>query len=38
MLKKNKYEWFAENFTLYELGKTELVDPNFLKFLEEKVL
>jgi hypothetical protein len=23
---------------LYELGKTELVDPKFLKFLEEKVL
>ncbi len=35
---QNKYEWFAENFSLYELGKTELVDPNFLKFLNEKVL
>ncbi len=35
---QNKYEWFAENFSLYETGKTELVDPNFLKFLEEKVL
>ena len=35
---QNKLEWFAENFTLYELGKTELVDPKFLKFLNEKVL
>jgi uncharacterized protein with gpF-like domain len=35
---QNKYEWFAENFSLYELGKTELVDPKFLKFLNEKVL
>ena len=35
---KNVKEWFAENFTLYEMGKTELVDPNFITFLKEKVL
>jgi|TARA_B100000900_G_scaffold408213_1_gene422128 hypothetical protein len=35
---KNAKEWFAENFTLYEMGKTELVDPNFITFLKEKVL
>ena len=35
---ENKYEWFAENFSLYELGKTELVDPKFIEFLNEKVL
>jgi hypothetical protein len=35
---RNKFEWFAENFSFYEMGKTELVDPNFLKFLNEKVL
>ena len=34
----NSQEWFAENFTLYELGKTELVDPKFIKFFEENVL
>ncbi len=34
----NKFEWFAENFSLYELGKTELVDPKFIEFLNEKVL
>ena len=34
----NKLEWFAENFSLYELGKTELVDPRFIQFLNEKVL
>ena len=34
----NSEEWFAENFTLYELGKTELVDPKFIKFFEENVL
>ena len=33
----NKQEWFCENFALYELGKTDLVDPNFIKFLDEKV-
>ena len=33
----NKYEWFTENFALYELGKTKLVDPRFIKFLDEKV-
>ncbi len=35
---RNKFEWFAENFSLYELGKTELVDPKFIEFLNEKVL
>jgi len=33
----NKFEWFCENFTLYESGKTKLVDPRFIKFLDEKV-
>ena len=33
----NKKEWFCENFALYELGKIKLVDPRFIKFLDEKV-
>jgi hypothetical protein len=33
----NKFEWFCENFALYESGKTKLVDPRFIKFLDEKV-
>lgn len=35
---KNPKEWFAENFCLYEMGKTELVDPRFIEFLKENVL
>ena len=35
---KNNKEWFVENFTLYELGRKDLVDPKFIKFFEENVL
>ena len=35
---ENVYEWFAENFSLYHMGREELVDPNFIKFLENEVL
>ena len=35
---KNEFEWFAENFTLYEMGKKELVDPEFIKFFKENIL
>lgn len=35
---ENVYEWFAENFSLYHMKKEELVDPNFIKFLEDEVL
>ena len=31
-------EWFAENFSLYHMGKEELVDPTFIEFLENEVL
>lgn len=34
----NTSEWFAENFSLYHMGKEELVDPRFIKFLEDEVL
>ncbi len=33
----NSKEWFAENFTLYNLGKKDLVDPKFIKFIEEEM-
>ena len=32
------YEWFAKNFSFYEMEKLELVDPGFIKYLDEKVL
>tara|TARA_Y100000289_G_scaffold24361_2_gene23786 strand:+ start:12423 stop:14132 length:1710 start_codon:yes stop_codon:yes gene_type:complete len=35
---KNQAEWFVENFTLYEMGKNELIDPSWLKFFKENVL
>ena len=35
---KNQAEWFVENFTLFEMGKKELIDPSWLKFFEENVL
>ena len=31
-------EWFAENFSLYHMGKEQLVDPKFVQFLEDEVL
>jgi len=34
----NTKEWFAENFSLYHLGREELVDPKFIEFLENEVL
>ena len=33
--KTNGAEYFAENFSLYSMGKTDLVDPKFIKFIEE---
>jgi len=34
--KKNFHEWFAENFSLYEMGKRkDLIDPQFIKLIEE---
>ncbi len=35
---KNQAEWFVENFTLYEMGKNELIDPSWLQFFKENVL
>ncbi|MEY2868886.1 MAG: hypothetical protein RIR01_1351 [Bacteroidota bacterium] len=32
---KDPYEWFAENFSLYEMKRTDLVDPQFIKFIKE---
>ena len=34
----NEVEWFAENFAAYEMGKLDVVDPNFIKFLKEEVI
>ena len=34
----NQKEWFAENFSLYHMGREELVDPKFIEFLENEVL
>tara|TARA_R110002096_G_scaffold115430_1_gene250063 strand:- start:286 stop:501 length:216 start_codon:yes stop_codon:yes gene_type:complete len=28
-------EWFAENFSLYTMGRTDLADPKFIKLIEE---
>ena len=33
----NSKEWFAENFSLYHMGREELVDPKFIEFLENKM-
>ena len=35
---KNQQEWFAENFTLNEMGKSDLVDPKFIEFMKAEVL
>ena len=35
---KNTQEWFAENFSLYHMGRKDLVDPRFIEFLENEVL
>ena len=34
----NSKEWFAENFSLYHMGREKLVDPKFIEFLENEVL
>ncbi len=34
----NTKEWFAENFSLYHMGKEDLTDPRFIQFLEEDIL
>ena len=31
---KNQYEWFAENFCLFVLGKRDLVDPEAVELIE----
>ena len=33
--KENGYEWFAENFSLYNMNKVDLVDPEFIKLIKE---
>jgi len=33
--KANGLEWFAENFSLYTMGKLDLIDPKFIKIIEE---
>ena len=33
--KVNSVEWFAENFSLYNLNKVDLVDPKFIKLIKE---
>jgi hypothetical protein len=35
---KNAKEWFCENFSLYHMGRKDLVDPEFIDFLEREVL
>ena len=35
---KNTKEWFAENFSLYHMGKLDLVDKRFIDFLESEVM
>jgi len=34
----NTKEWFAENFSLYHMGREDLTDPRFIQFLEEDIL
>lgn len=31
----NKYEWFAENFSLFWMGRRDLVTPSFIDMMEE---
>ena len=33
----NSKEWFAENFTLYNMNRKDLVDPKFINFIEEEM-
>ena len=33
----NSQEWFAENFSLYEMGKLDKLDPRFIDFMKEVV-
>lgn len=32
---ENAYEWFAENFSAYMMGRTDLVDPAIIALIEE---
>jgi len=34
----NPKEWFAENFSLYEMERSDLTDPRFIKFMKDEVL
>lgn len=34
----NAKEWFCENFSLYHMNRKDLVDPEFIKFIEKEVL
>ena len=33
----NNQEWFAENFSLYEMGRKDIVDPRFIQFIESEM-
>lgn len=33
----NSREWFAENFSLYEMGRKDIVDPRFIQFIESEM-
>ena len=33
----NNKEWFAENFSLYEMGRKDIVDPRFIQFIEREM-
>jgi hypothetical protein len=33
----NNKEWFAENFSLYEMGRKDIVDPRFIQFIESEM-
>ncbi|HOU85294.1 MAG TPA: hypothetical protein PK158_10665 [Spirochaetota bacterium] len=30
------FEWFAENYSLYKLGRTDIVDPTFIDFCKKE--
>ena len=31
-------EWFAENFSAYHMGRTEIVSPEWLEFYKTEIL
>ena len=35
---QNSKEWFAENFSAYHMGKTEIVSPEWLEFYKTEIL